>query len=396
MIDPSDPAAPPPTAVASAPAAPAPDAPTARLSPLHAEHVALGASFTDFAGWQMPVRYSSDLAEHHAVRRQAGLFDISHMAEIAVTGPGAAAFLDHALAGRLSALAVGRAKYSLVLSETGGVIDDLIVYRRGDDDYLVVANAANREAVVAALTERAAGNDVALDDQTDRIALIALQGPASAAVLAETPGLEIEALESLRYYAYSDGAFAWGDARTAVMVARTGYTGEDGVELYLPAEHAAALWRALLAAGQPHGLVPAGLAARDTLRLEAGMPLYGHELGLGIQPVQAGLGRVVVTAKDDFVGKAAIERGPAADAPVLVGLAAEGRRAARAGYPVMHGEQVVGEVTSGALSPTLGHPVAMALVHPDHAAVGAVLDLDVRGSRIPATVVALPFYRREA
>lgn len=394
MIDQPDPAAPSQASSPGAPAAASPE--TARRSPLHDEHVALGASFTDFAGWQMPVRYSSDLAEHHAVRSQAGLFDISHMAEIAVTGEGAAAFLDRALAGRLSALAIGRAKYSLVLAESGGVIDDLIVYRRADDDYLVVANAANRGAVVAALTERAAGHDVALDDQTDAIALIALQGPASAAILAETPGLEIEALEHLRYYASSDGAFAWGDARADVMVARTGYTGEDGVELYLPAEHAPALWRALLAAGQPHGLVPAGLAARDTLRLEAGMPLYGHELGLSIQPSQAGLGRVVVTDKDDFVGKAAVERGPGADAPVLVGLSAVGRRAARAGYPVMSGEQVVGEVTSGALSPTLGHPVAMALVHPDHAGLGAVLDLDVRGSRIPATVVALPFYRREA
>ncbi len=394
MIDQPDPAAP---SQASSPGAPAAASPaTARRSPLHDEHVALGASCTDFAGWQMPVRYSSDLAEHHAVRSQAGLFDISHMAEIAVTGDGAAAFLDRALAGRLSALAIGRAKYSLVLAESGGVIDDLIVYRRADDDYLVVANAANRDAVVAALTERAAGHDVALDDRTDAIALIALQGPASAAILAETPGLKIEALEHARYYASSAGASAWGDARAEVMVARTGYTGEDGVELYLPAEHAPALWRALLAAGQPHGLVPAGLAARDTLRLEAGMPLYGHELGLSIQPSQAGLGRVVVTDKDDFVGKAAVERGPGTDAPVLVGLSAVGRRAARAGYPVMSGEQVVGEVTSGALSPTLGHPVAMALVHPDHAGLGAVLDLDVRGSRIPATVVALPFYRREA
>jgi len=329
------------------------------------------------------------------VRQTAGLFDISHMAEIAVTGAGAAGFLDGALAGRLSALAVGRAKYSLVLNEHAGIIDDLIVYRRADDNYLVVANASNRDAVVAALTERADGS-VALDDQTDRIALIALQGPAAAAILAETPGLEIDALEALRYYAYSDGAFAWGDARTDVMVARTGYTGEDGVELYLPVEHAAALWRALLAAGQAHGLVPAGLAARDTLRLEAGMPLYGHELGLSIQPVQAGLGRVVVTAKEQFVGKAAVERGPGDAAPVLVGLAAEGRRAARAGYPVMSGAEVVGQVTSGALSPTLGHPIAMAFVHPDHAAIGAVLDLDVRGSRIPATVVTLPFYSREA
>lgn len=373
---------------------PPPAAP--RLSPLHEQHVELGASFTDFAGWQMPVRYTSDLAEHHAVRTAAGLFDISHMAEIAVAGDDVGAFLDAALAGRLSALPIGRAKYSLVLDESGGIVDDLIVYRVSEPEYLVVANASNRDAVLAALTARTAEHAVALDDRTDVVALIAVQGPAARAILEATPGFAVEGLDALRYYAWAPGAFAIGDERTEVMVARTGYTGEDGFELYLDTAHAPALWRALLAAGEPLGLVPAGLAARDTLRLEAGMPLYGHELGTSIQPVQAGLGRVVVTAKESFVGKAAIEAGPGDDARVLVGLTAEGRRAARAGYPVMSGEEVVGEVTSGALSPTLGHPIAMAFVHPAHAAVGTTLDLDVRGSRIPATVVPLPFYKREA
>ncbi len=369
---------------------------TPRLSPLHEQHVALGASFTDFAGWQMPVRYTSDLAEHHAVRTAAGLFDISHMAEIAVIGEQAGAFLDAALAGRLSALPVGRAKYSLVLDEHGGIIDDVIVYRVSEPEYLVVANASNRDAVVTALRARTADHAVALDDRTDALALIAVQGPAARAILEATPGFSAEGLDALRYYAWAPGAFALAGESVAVMVARTGYTGEDGFELYLDTAHAPALWEALLAAGEPLGLVPAGLAARDTLRLEAGMPLYGHELGLSIQPVQAGLGRVVVTDKPAFVGKAAIEAGPGADARVLVGLSAEGKRAARAGYPVLAGDEVVGEVTSGALSPTLGHPIAMAFVHPDHATVGTGLDLDVRGSRIPATVVPLPFYRKEA
>ena len=369
-----------------------------RFSPLHEQHVALGASFTDFAGWQMPVRYTSDLAEHHAVRTAAGLFDISHMAEIAVIGEAAGAFLDEALAGRLSALAVGKAKYSLILDERGGIIDDLIVYRITDHEFLVVANASNRDAVVAALTERTADHGVAIDDRTDATALIAVQGPAARAVLEATPQFLAPELDDLKYYAWTTGTFTGpeGDDSVAILVARTGYTGEDGFELYLDVAHAAALWQALLAAGEPLGLQPCGLAARDTLRLEAGMPLYGHELGTSIHPVQAGLGRVVVTAKDSFVGKAAIEAGLGDDARVLVGLTAEGRRAARAGYPVMSGEEVVGEVTSGALSPTLGHPIAMAFVDPAHAEPGTTLDLDVRGSRIPATVVPLPFYKKEA
>lgn len=366
-----------------------------RLSPLHAVHEALGAAFTDFAGWQMPVRYSSDLAEHHAVRTAAGIFDISHMAEIAVDGPDAAAFLDAALAGRLSTMAPGKAKYSLLLNEQGGIVDDLIVYRMADTSYLVVANASNRFAVVDALRERSAGVGgpafaVELDDRTEQIALIAVQGPASAAVLAATAGLDIAGLDDLKYYAWGSGSFAGSD----LMVARTGYTGEDGFELYVPVEHAAALWAALTAAGEPLGLVPCGLAARDTLRLEAGMPLYGHELGLSIQPVQAGLGRVVVTDKPVFVGRDAILAGPPEGAPVLVGVRAEGRRAARAEYPVYHGDSLVGEVSSGALSPTLGYPIAMAYVSPEVSALGTVLEIDVRGTRIAATVVALPFYSR--
>lgn len=368
-----------------------------RYSPLHDVHVVLGAAFTDFAGWQMPVRYSSDLAEHHAVRTAAGIFDISHMAEIAVDGSDAAAFLDAALAGRLSAMAVGKAKYSLILNEQGGIIDDLIVYRMADTSFLVVANASNRFAVVDALRERSAGVsgpafDVELDDRTEQIALIAVQGPAAEAVLAATAGLVIEGLADLTYYAWGSGSFGDSD----LMVARTGYTGEDGFELYVPVAHAASLWAALTVAGEPLGLVPCGLAARDTLRLEAGMPLYGHELGTSILPVQAGLGRVVVTDKPQFVGRDAILAGPPAGARVLVGLVAEGRRAARAEYGVYQGEQLVGEVTSGALSPTLGHPIAMAFVDPAVAALGTQLDLDVRGSRIPATVVPLPFYKKEA
>ncbi|MGR6741373.1 glycine cleavage system aminomethyltransferase GcvT [Microbacterium sp. F1-18] len=365
-----------------------------RSTVLHHRHAALGASFTDFGGWLMPVRYTSDLAEHHAVRTAAGLFDISHMAEFEVTGSVAGDCLDAALAGSLSTMTVGKAKYSLVLAEDGGIIDDVIVYRLDDDRFLIIANAGNREPVWAALQERAEGWDVEVRDVTDAYALLAVQGSAALAVLEATPGLSTAdvALADTRYYAWTAGEFA-GEP---LLLARTGYTGEDGFELMIPAAAAEALWDAVLAAGEPFGLVPAGLAARDTLRLEAGMPLYGHELSLDVAPAQAGLDRVVGADKGAFVGREGLTKRASASAPVLVGLVSEGRRAGRAGYAVLgpDGERV-GEVTSGALSPTLGHPIAMAYVAPEHAAPGTELALDVRGTRIPATVTPLPFYRRK-
>jgi aminomethyltransferase len=400
-----------------------------RFSPLHAIHVAGGASFTDFAGWQMPVSYGSDLAEHHAVRTAAGIFDISHMAEIRVAGTDAGAFLDYALAGKLSVIAPLQAKYTLLLAEDGGIVDDLIVYSRGENEYLVVANAGNRFAAVAALTQRAAdfaenrlaagtatpdrqSPDLEITDLSDDISLIAVQGPASRAILEATTSLSIDAgqpaLADLKYYWSTNATFAGGP----VFIGRTGYTGEDGFELYVNVADAAALWNALIEAGAPIGLISAGLASRDTLRLEAGMPLYGHELSLDTFPVQAGLGKVVALGKEgDFVGRAAVEAGPpaAASAPitadepagarVLIGLTTGGKRAGRADYPIFWGDTEVGIITSGALSPTLGYPIAMAYVDPEAAAAGAeapgALSVDVRGTRIPATVVPLPFYKRD-
>ncbi|SFR74287.1 aminomethyltransferase [Agromyces sp. CF514] len=378
---------------------------TPRQSPLHAVHEAAGASFTDFAGWDMPVRYSSDLAEHHAVRERAGLFDLSHMGEIVLIGPQAAAALDYALAGKLSAIEVGQAKYSLLLAEDGGIIDDLVVYRTGDDRFMVVANASNAAVVAEELRVRAAGFDTIVEDESDDVALIALQGPDARAVLLETPGFGVAgpgndeedfdaSIASLKYYRAFPATFEG----QPVLVARTGYTGEDGFELYVAPDRASSLWAALVETGGPR-VVLCGLASRDTLRLEAGMPLYGHELGRDMLPAQAGLGRVVAHAKEgDFVGRAATAEGPADDARVLVGLTTEGRRAPRADYEVYDGDAadaaLVGVVTSGALSPTLGHPVAMAFVEP--AATGGPLYVDVRGTRIAASVVPLPFYKRSA
>ncbi|MGF6821670.1 aminomethyltransferase [Microbacterium sp. ZKA21] len=360
-----------------------------RYTPLRARHESLGASFTDFGGWQMPVRYTSDLAEHHAVRKTAGLFDISHMAEFLVEGADAAAYLDYALAGRISTMSIGKAKYSLVLEPAGGIVDDIIVYRLAEDRFLIISNAGNRDAVADALPQRTGAFDVAVADVSDDYALLAVQGPAAEAIVAATAGIDEVSIPwaEQKYYAWAS-AFYNG---APLLIARTGYTGEDGFELLVRAADATALWDAVLAAGESHGLVPAGLAARDTLRLEAGMPLYGHELSLDTKPAQAGLGRVVAVDKDAFVGKDLVAA--ASDARVLTGLAAEGKRAGRAGYAVVTEDgAVVGEITSGALSPTLGHPIAMAYIDP--AAVAADLFLDVRGTKIPAVVTDLPFYRR--
>ena len=370
-----------------------------RSTALEAVHRSLGATFTDFAGWQMPVRYDSDLAEHRAVRESAGIFDLSHMGEIHLRGPQAGEALDHALAGKLSAMSVGRAKYSLLLTEDGGVIDDVITYRLAQDHFLVVANASNAEVDSHELTERAKGFDVEVDDASDRTSLIAVQGPASEQILLDAllgadggvEGITAEDLTSMRNYRFAAGSYRGHE----LLIARTGYTGEDGFELYVSDELAAALWEQLSAAGGDR-LTPCGLACRDTLRLEAGMPLYGNELGRDIFPAQTGMERVVaLSSKGDFVGRAGIEAADLSDRPVLVGLVADGRRAARAGAQVRDGEgREVGAITSGALSPTLGHPIAMAFVCTSVAEPGTELIADVRGKDLPVRVVELPFYHR--
>jgi aminomethyltransferase len=365
-----------------------------RRTALDALHRALGATMTDFAGWDMPLRYASERDEHTAVRTRAGLFDLSHMGEITVTGPAAGEALDHALVGHISALAVGRARYTMICAPDGGILDDLIVYRLGDEEYMVVANASNAQVVLDAVTERAAGFDAAVRDDRDAYALIAVQGPESPGILKSVTDAD---LDGLKYYAGLPGTVAGVSA----LIARTGYTGEDGFELFVAPADAEKLWQALTEAGADAGLVPCGLSCRDTLRLEAGMPLYGHELTTALTPFDAGLGRVVKFDKPgDFVGRealtAAAAKAEAAPPRKLVGLVAEGRRVPRAGYPVVAGGEVVGEVTSGAPSPTLGKPIAMAYVDAGHAAPGASgVGVDIRGTHEPYEVVALPFYKRQ-
>ncbi|MGW7352002.1 glycine cleavage system aminomethyltransferase GcvT [Streptomyces sp. NPDC054784] len=377
-----------------------------RRTALDAVHRALGATMTDFAGWDMPLRYGSERDEHHAVRDRAGLFDLSHMGEITVSGPQAAELLDYALVGNLAAVRPGRARYTMICDERGGILDDLIVYRLADDAYMVVANAANAQVVLDALVERQAGFDAAVRDDREAYALLAVQGPEAAGVLKSVTDAD---LDGLRYYAGLPGTVAGREA----LIARTGYTGEDGFELFVAPADAVAVWEALTAAGEGAGLVPCGLSCRDTLRLEAGMPLYGHELSRDTTPFDAGLGRTVKFEKTSnegrFVGRealeAAAERAATAPPRKLVGLVAEGRRVPRAGYPVVAATggtdgdatdaRVVGEVTSGAPSPTLGKPVAMAYVDAAYAEPGtAGVAVDIRGSHEPYEVVALPFYQR--
>jgi glycine cleavage system T protein (aminomethyltransferase) len=365
-----------------------------RATALRAVHEGLGATMTPFAGWLMPLRYTGEISEHQAVRSAAGLFDLSHMGEIMVTGPGAAAALDYALVGHLSAVAPGRAKYTMICAPDGGVLDDLIVYRLADAEYLVVANAANTGTVYDALRDRATGYDAEVRDQTADYALIAIQGPHAVRILAPLADIS---LDGVKYYS----GYRAVVAGQPVLLARTGYTGEDGFELFTAAGGAEALWVALADAGAGDGLVPAGLAARDTLRLEAGMPLYGNELSAQLTPFDAGLGRVVVFDKPgDFVGRAALaERAQAPPRQVLTGLIAGSRRVPRHGYPVIWDGVSCGAVTSGAPSPTLAVPIAMAYLDPEAAAAGrddteGRLAVDVRGRPEPARITDLPFYRR--
>lgn len=359
-------------------------------TPLDARHRALGARMIPFAGWDMPVQYTSILEEHRAVRSAAGLFDLSHMGELWVRGVQAAAALDHALVTTPSKLVVGRAHYSMIAEPTGGVIDDLIVYRTGDEEFLVVANASNREAVVAALQERLNGFEAILEDASLRTALIAIQGPRSRELLQAHCSVD---LEPLKYYAIMRGEVC----KREVLIARTGYTGEDGFEVYVGWDDAGRLWDHLLLDGAEAGLVPAGLGARDTLRLEAGMPLYGQELDRATSPFEAGLGRVVKFDKPgDFVGRAALEGVKDSPRKTLVGLRITGRGIARTGYPVYlpAAAEAVGMVTSGTSSPTLGVAIAMAYVPPSASVPGTTLEVGIRNDRAAAEVVALPFYRR--
>ncbi len=366
------------------------DAAATLRTPLHDRHVALDARMVPFAGYEMPVQYRSILEEHRAVRTAAGLFDLSHMGEIAVDGPEAVAFLRYALVSDPGALEPGQAQYSMLCDEDGGIIDDLICYRT-EPGYLVVCNAANHEIVVRHLNALLARGDfdATLDDRSERTALVAPQGPLAAEILATLTDVD---LGSLANYHALRGSVAGIDC----LIARTGYTGEDGFELFCDARRATRVWDAVLAAGAPRGMIPAGLGARDTLRLEAGMPLYGNELDRATNPFEANLGRVVKLDKGEFVGRAALaqvqQAGPRRK---LIGLVMREQAIPRAGYEVRQEGEAIGRVTSGTASPTLAEKVAMAYVPADRAGVGNAFEVVVRERPYRAEQVKLPFYKRQ-
>jgi aminomethyltransferase len=358
-----------------------------RRTPLYDAHLRAGAKMVPFAGWVMPVQYAGVIEEHRAVRTAAGLFDVSHMGEFRLTGAGAEAFLQRLTPNDVSQLRPGRAHYSALLNERGTYLDDILVYRFAELDYQLVVNASNIAtdfAWVAAQPHPAAD----LRNVSDDNALLALQGPRAQAILARLTDAD---LNSIRYYRFAEARV---DGRPAI-VSRTGYTGEDGFEVFLAPADGEAVWEALLEAGAREGLRPAGLGARDTLRLEAGMPLYGHEIDDTTTPFDAGLEWVVKLDKGDFIGRRAlIEAAAAVPVKRLVGFEVSGRGIARQGSAVVVGSEAVGIVTSGTWSPTFEKALGMAYVPANLSVVGTSLALDVRGKLVEARVVALPFYKR--
>jgi aminomethyltransferase len=352
-----------------------------RKTPLYCQHERLEGKIVPFAGYLLPVQYPAGvIAEHRAVRERAGIFDVSHMGEAILEGPDAVTNLDHLLTNRFGDLAVGGARYAVMLYEDGGTVDDLIVYRRGEERFLLVLNASNKDKDVAWIAEHLAG-DVRFADISDQVAQIALQGPDSKSVL--TTLVPEERLPS-KYYTFTENVEVAG---MPCMVSRTGYTGEFGYELYMAPDGAEAVWSALLEAGAQ----PCGLGARDTLRLEAAMPLYGHELSAGIDPLTAGLGFVVKLDKEDFIGKAALVA-QGTPGRVRVGLKVTGRGIVREHEPVFLGDTKIGETTSGTHCPTLNVGCAMAYLDRAHAQAGTAVEVEVRGRRVAAEIVSLPFY----
>lgn len=370
--------------------APAEAAPLKR-TPLYDEHRALGARLVEFSGWEMPVQYSGILEEHRAVRERAGLFDVSHMGEFRVEGPGALDFLQGLVPNNVSRLGDGQALYTQICNEQGGTLDDLLIYRLGDERYMAVVNAGTMEGDWNWFTKQAAGSsDVALTNVSDQTGLIALQGPRALEIL--QPLTETD-LSAITYYHFVEGSVSG----ISCLISRTGYTGEDGFELYCASGDVVALWRKLLEAGAAYGLLPAGLGARDTLRLEAGYCLYGHELSDEITPLEAGLGWTVKLNKaDDFIGKQAlVDEKRDGLRRKLVGIELRERGIPRAGYPILRDGQQIGEVTSGTMCPTLGHAAALGFVPPSDATPGTELAVEIRGKAIPAVVTPLPFYKRQ-
>ena len=361
---------------------------TRKRTPLHAIHRELGAKLVDFAGWEMPVEYGGVVEEHLAVRQAAGLFDVSHMGEFTLEGGGAAEALERLTPNDVSKLKVGQAHYSALLTDAGTFVDDLLVYRLDESSYLTVVNASNIDKDFEWMETRRRGQGT-LRNRSEDFALLALQGPRSQDILAPLASVE---LPPLAYYHFVEAKLA--GERT--LLSRTGYTGEDGFEIFVAPDRAETLWRALLDAGTPMGLKPAGLAARDTLRLEARMALYGNDIDDAHTPLEAGLGWIVKLDKGDFVGRAAlVAQREAGVKQKLVGFEMVDKGIARHGYPVLVGGKEVGPVTSGTYAPYLKKTIGLTYLPVEAAAVGSDIEIVIRGRQARARVVPTPFYKRE-
>jgi aminomethyltransferase len=359
---------------------------TLKRTPLHEEHVALGGKMVAFAGFSMPVQYPTGIrAEHRAVRQACGLFDVSHMGEFVVRGPDALRLVQTISVNDAGRIDVGQAQYSAMCRESGGVVDDLLVYRF-EDRYMLVVNAANLAKDWAWVTRHAEGLNVEVEDASDATALLALQGPAARAILGPLTDV---ALDAVAYYRFTEGEVAG----LAAVVSATGYTGEDGFELYLDAQQAARVWRALLDSGEAHGLIPAGLGARDSLRLEVGYALYGNDLDEEHTTLESGLGWVTKLDKGDFIGREALAAQKAEGVKRrLVGLRLTGKGFPRPGYDIVSDGKVVGVVTSGTVSPSLGHGIALGYVPSELSKPDTALQIDARGRSVEAVVHKPPFY----
>ncbi len=357
-------------------------------TPCHSWHAAHGGRMVDFAGWDMPVQYSTISDEHKAVRTQAGLFDIAHMGRLFFEGPDAERFLNHLVTSNVSGLQQGQIRYGLITNEQGGILDDILVYRF-PDRYLLVVNASNRLKILDWIKQHEAGFEMTLRDETQNTAMLALQGPNSLAILNMLikPGLDADSLE---YYTGLECELLG----TSAVLSRTGYTGEDGFEIIVPADRGIDLWETLIEKGREHGLKPAGLGCRDTLRLEAGMPLYGHELSEDLDPFSAGLGFAVKLDKGDFVGREALAQRKEQVTRRRAGLVLEGKRIAREGSKIFREGAEVGAVTSGTFSPTLEKSIAMGYIEKSLAKPETAVEIEIRNQKIPARIVKLPFYRR--
>lgn len=362
---------------------------TLKKTPLYSFYKELGVKLVDFGGWELPVQFSSIKEEHEAVRTKAGLFDVSHMGEVEISGIDALSFLQKVMTNDVSKLSIGQAQYTAMCHEDGGTIDDLLIYRKGENDYFLVLNASNTEKDIAWMKRHQFG-DVNISDVSDETALLAIQGPLAEKIVQK---VTTDDVSEIKFFRFKDDVQM---ANMSVMLSRTGYTGEDGFELYCRSEDVVALWKALLEAGKEEGLLPCGLGARDLLRFEAGLPLYGQELSETITPLEGGIGFAVKLGKeDDFIGKKALNKQKEEGVKrKVVGLEMIDRGIPRTGYDVFVGEEKIGTVTSGTQSFSLKKNVGLALLQTDFTELGTVVEVEIRKKRLKAKVVQTPFYKR--